>query len=591
MARALSQASFAQQGDTVAVERPIFVTGLPRTGTTALHRLLCADPGHQGLELWLAEFPQPRPPRDQWADNPVYQHITANFAKFHAQNPDFAGVHYMTADTVEECWQLLRQSLMSISYESLAHVPSYSAWLAKQDWTPAYERHRRNLALIGANDADKRWILKNPSHLFALDALLEVYPDAIVIQTHRAPRTLIASSCSLSAQATAGQSELFVGDVIGRTQLDLWARGAAAFAQARARHDPAHFLDVDYDDFIADPVAHDARRVRALRPAAERRRARGDRRRRCRQSQWDARSGAPLHARRVRVDRGDRRRTFRAGQAPWRCDRHRLARRATARSSTTATSSCSAAPGCRPSPGSPTTAAPRARCAGTRRCSTRRSSRIAAARHRYWARSYLGWRSIATARPNSGHRAVADLQAGGRVRGIITQNVDGLHQAAGALDVIELHGGLDRVVCLDCGARESRFALDARLRAANPDFDAHVARVNPDGDVDLADEQLTGFRMVLCTSCTGSMVKPDVVFFGENVPKPRVDSCYELVEGARSVLVLGSSLTVMSGLRFVRRAARLGVPVAIVNQGATRGDEFADVRVDAPLGEVLPLLV
>ncbi len=255
VARALSQASFAQQGGTVAVERPIFVTGLPRTGTTALHRLLCADPGHQGLELWLAEFPQPRPPRDQWADNPVYQHITANFAKFHAQNPDFAGVHYMTADTVEECWQLLRQSLMSISYESLAHVPSYSAWLAKQDWTPAYERHRRNLALIGANDADKRWILKNPSHLFALDALLEVYPDAIVIQTHRAPRTLIASSCSLSAQATAGQSELFVGDVIGRTQLDLWARGAAAFAQARARHDPAHFLDVDYDDFIADPVA------------------------------------------------------------------------------------------------------------------------------------------------------------------------------------------------------------------------------------------------------------------------------------------------------------------------------------------------
>jgi NAD-dependent SIR2 family protein deacetylase len=214
-----------------------------------------------------------------------------------------------------------------------------------------------------------------------------------------------------------------------------------------------------------------------------------------------------------------------------------------------------------------------------------------AARHRYWARSYLGWRSIATARPNPGHRAVAELQAGGRVRGIITQNVDGLHQAAGALDVIELHGGLDRVVCLDCGARESRFALDARLRAANPDFDAHVAQVNPDGDVDLADDQLTGFRMVLCTSCTGSMVKPDVVFFGENVPKPRVESCYELVEGARSLLVLGSSLTVMSGLRFVRRAARLGVPVAIVNQGATRGDEFADVRVDGPLGAVLPLLV
>jgi len=214
-----------------------------------------------------------------------------------------------------------------------------------------------------------------------------------------------------------------------------------------------------------------------------------------------------------------------------------------------------------------------------------------AARHRYWARSYLGWRAIAGARPNAGHRAIADLQALGRVRGIITQNVDGLHQAAGALDVIELHGGLDRVVCLDCGVRESRFVLDARLRAANPGFDADVARVNPDGDVDLADEQLVGFRMVACASCAGDMVKPDVVFFGENVPKTRVEACFDLVDRARALLVVGSSLTVMSGLRFVRRAARLGVPVAIVNQGATRGDEFADVRVDAALGQVLPLLV
>ena len=213
------------------------------------------------------------------------------------------------------------------------------------------------------------------------------------------------------------------------------------------------------------------------------------------------------------------------------------------------------------------------------------------ARHRYWARSYLGWRSIATARPNDGHRAIAALQAAGRVSGIVTQNVDGLHQAAGALDVIELHGGLDRVTCLDCGARESRFALDARLRAVNPTFDAHVARVNPDGDVELADDQLTGFRMVGCVACAGDRVKPDVVFFGENVPKPRVEQCYELVEAASALLVVGSSLTVMSGFRFVRRAAKLAIPVAIVNRGATRGDELADVRVDAPLGEVLPLLV
>ncbi|HZZ96960.1 MAG TPA: sulfotransferase [Jatrophihabitantaceae bacterium] len=255
VARLLSEAAFAQHPTDSAIERPIFVTGLPRTGTTALHRLLCADPTHQGLELWLAEMPQPRPPRETWAGNPIYQHIAANFEKFHAEKPDFAGVHYMSADTVEECWQLLRQSLMSISYESLAYLPSYSSWLAGRDWTPAYARHRRNLALIGSNEPDRRWILKNPSHLFALDALLAVYPDAVIVQTHRAPHTLIASSCSLSAQASAGQSEKFTGQVIGRSQLDLWARGAAGFAEARTRHDPSQFLDVRYDDFVADPVA------------------------------------------------------------------------------------------------------------------------------------------------------------------------------------------------------------------------------------------------------------------------------------------------------------------------------------------------
>ena len=212
------------------------------------------------------------------------------------------------------------------------------------------------------------------------------------------------------------------------------------------------------------------------------------------------------------------------------------------------------------------------------------------ARHRYWARSYLGWRSIATARPNDGHRAIAALQARGQLDGIITQNVDGLHQAAGALDVIELHGGLDRVICLDCGTRESRFALDARLRAANPTFDAHVARVNPDGDAELDDDELAGFRMVSCSCCDGDRMKPDVVFFGENVPKARVAECFDLVDAARALLVVGSSLTVMSGFRFVRRAARLDIPVAIVNQGSTRGDELATVRVDGPLGEVLPVL-
>jgi hypothetical protein len=238
----------------VLIERPVFVTGLPRTGTTALHRLLTADPAHQGLEVWLAEMPQPRPPRDQWAGNPVFQHIKALYERHHVEHPEFMGVHYIAADQVEECWQLLRQSMRSVSWECLAHLPRYSAWLRAQDWTPAYRRHRRNLQLIGLPDAGRRWVLKNPSHLFALDALLAVYPDALVIQTHRDPATAIASVCSLAAHASAGWSSTFTGEVIGRDQLELWASGLERFTAERARHDPGRFCDVRYEDLVADPV-------------------------------------------------------------------------------------------------------------------------------------------------------------------------------------------------------------------------------------------------------------------------------------------------------------------------------------------------
>lgn len=212
------------------------------------------------------------------------------------------------------------------------------------------------------------------------------------------------------------------------------------------------------------------------------------------------------------------------------------------------------------------------------------------ARHRYWARSHLGWPMIAGARPNAGHLAVARLQAAGSVDAVITQNVDGLHQAAGAHGVVELHGGLSRTVCLGCGDRASRAELERRLRAANPGFAGRSHAVNPDGDAELADAELAGFEMVGCLPCGGDL-KPDVVFFGENVPRERVARCFELVDGARALLVLGSSLTVMSGFRFVRRAAQRGVPVAIVNQGPTRADDLATIRVDARLGRVLPALV
>ena len=255
-ARLITEAAWAgyPQHADVEIKRPIFVTGLPRSGTTALHRLLTADPDHQGLELWLTEVPQPRPPREAWADNPVFRHIQAAYERHHVEHPEFMGVHYIAADQVEECWQLLRQTLRSVSYECLAHLPTYSAWLQDQDWTGPYRRHRRNLQLIGLNDTSRRWVLKNPSHLFALDALLEVYPDALVIQTHRNPRSVIASMCSLAAHATDGWSETFRGGVIGRDQLELWARGLEEFAAVRARHDQAQFLDIEYADFTADPA-------------------------------------------------------------------------------------------------------------------------------------------------------------------------------------------------------------------------------------------------------------------------------------------------------------------------------------------------
>ena len=210
-----------------------------------------------------------------------------------------------------------------------------------------------------------------------------------------------------------------------------------------------------------------------------------------------------------------------------------------------------------------------------------------AARRRYWARSHLGWQLVGRAVPNRGHRAVAALHAAGLLTGVVTQNVDGLHQAAGAGQVTDLHGRLDRVRCLDCGQLSGRDELHARLAEANAGWHAVAAGINPDGDVDLADSALDGFRPVDCADCAG-VLKPDVVFFGETVPPDRVAHSYELLARSRSLLVLGSSLTVMSGHRFVLRAARDGRPVAIVNQGATRGDRYAAVTVDAPLGTVLP---
>ena len=215
-----------------------------------------------------------------------------------------------------------------------------------------------------------------------------------------------------------------------------------------------------------------------------------------------------------------------------------------------------------------------------------------AGRRRYWARAYAGWQRFSAAGPNVAHRAVSRLQHAGLVSGVITQNVDGLHQSAGARDVIELHGNLARVVCLDCSRAYRRGEVHGWLAAANPGFMVDDGRsvVRPDGDVVLTQEQVEAFTVVRCPQCGSDRLKPDVVFFGGTVDKTLVHASFALVERSRSLLVLGSSLQVMSGYRFVRRAAALGKPVAAITRGSTRGEQETSVHLDALLEEVLPQL-
>ncbi|MGF6880877.1 NAD-dependent SIR2 family protein deacetylase [Nocardia sp. GAS34] len=211
-------------------------------------------------------------------------------------------------------------------------------------------------------------------------------------------------------------------------------------------------------------------------------------------------------------------------------------------------------------------------------------------RQRYWARNHLGWRRMDAARPNPGHRALARLERTGMVGGVITQNVDLLHTKAGSHRVIDLHGTYARVRCLGCEFLISRMALADRLEAVNPGFAESVTdglEVAPDADAVVADT--AGFRMVDCERC-GGMLKPDIVYFGENVPKARVAESFDLVDSAEALLAAGSSLTVMSGLRFVRHAAKSGRPVVILNRGRTRGDDLADLTVDAGCSEMLTAL-
>jgi NAD-dependent SIR2 family protein deacetylase len=204
---------------------------------------------------------------------------------------------------------------------------------------------------------------------------------------------------------------------------------------------------------------------------------------------------------------------------------------------------------------------------------------------RYWARAYAGWPRFAAVGPNAAHHALAAWERAGTLVQLVTQNVDRLHQRAGSREVIDLHGRLDEVVCLGCGARTSRESVQATMADANPRWDATAVSA-PDGDADIDPRTIDSFDSPRCAHCDG-LLKPDVVFFGENVPAYRVDAARAALATADALLVAGSSLMVYSGFRFVRQAHERGLPIAIVNRGLTRGDEYAELKVEDDVGTVL----
>lgn len=252
---------FAEQGWQAHPEslsqplrRPLIITGVPRTGTTALHKLLAEDAQFQGLEKWLTVFPMPRPPRESWPDNPLYQGVVAGLEAFFAQAPAMRAAHNIVADQVDECLEVLKQNFCSNNFGSSFRVPAYDAWWRQQDEGASYQRLRRVLQLIGANAPGQPWLLKNPGHVHHLDRLLEAFPDACVVQTHRDPVKALPSLCSVLTMARGISEGAGVQTAeIGRREFDNWARGADAAMAARERL-PNQFLDVRHKDFHADPM-------------------------------------------------------------------------------------------------------------------------------------------------------------------------------------------------------------------------------------------------------------------------------------------------------------------------------------------------
>lgn len=237
----------------VRIEAPILILGLPRTGTTALHKMLCCDPRNQGLELWLGQNPMPRPPRERWEAEPAFQRCVSMQALAEQHAPEMSDIHAMAADAPDECWNLLRQSFSTVTFECIAAVTGYARWWSECDKRSAYARWADNLRLVGSNDRERRWVLKDPSHLFALEALLEEVPDVLIVMTHRDPAKSIPSVCSLTGSARRGNDRVYDPARLGREQNALWARGIERAMALRSR-DPDRFVDVHFHEFRAEPL-------------------------------------------------------------------------------------------------------------------------------------------------------------------------------------------------------------------------------------------------------------------------------------------------------------------------------------------------
>lgn len=260
-ARLRSEHGFARHPESAEapVRRPLVIIGLPRTGTTALQELIAQDPQFQGLELWLTRTPRPRPPRASWPSDPDFQDCDRRMKAIYELSPDMKSIHYMAADKVDECWHLLAQSFAHSGFMAQTRVPGYERWFTRHDLRPAYRRHRRNLQLIGHGEPERRWLLKDSTHLFGLDAFLDTYPDACVVQTHRDPALSIPSVCSLCWAARAPLNTEGSQAEFGRSTLALWegaVLGALAVRRGRA---PEQFFDLPFERFRRDPLASVAR--------------------------------------------------------------------------------------------------------------------------------------------------------------------------------------------------------------------------------------------------------------------------------------------------------------------------------------------